>query len=97
MYRKYWPFKIFFFLLAAIGFVALAGLVVMKLWNVLLPDILGVQEVNFWQAVGILVLSRILFGGWGKFGRHHSNPKRAIWREKWHAMSNEEKHAFKTH
>lgn len=41
---------------------ALGG-VVMFLWNMILPEVLGVQEVNFWQALGILILSKILFGG----------------------------------
>lgn len=96
MSKKYWPFKVLFFLLAAGAFISLAGFIVMKLWNALLPDILGVKEVTMWQSIGILVLSRILFGGWGKFGRHHSGPKSAMWRRKWHAMSDEEKEAFKT-
>ncbi len=36
------------------------GLLVMSLWNALLPAILGVKAIGFWQALGILVLSRIL-------------------------------------
>ena len=96
MSKKYWPFKVFFFLLAAAAFISLAGFIVMKLWNALLPEIIGVREVSIWQAIGLLVLSRILFGGWGKFGRHHSGPQSAMWRRKWHAMSDEEKEVFKT-
>ena len=44
------------------------------LWNILLPDILGVKAINYWQSLGILVLSKILFGGFGskkKFGKQH--------------------------
>ena len=33
------------------------------LWNILLPDILGVKSINYWQAFGVLILSKILFGG----------------------------------
>jgi hypothetical protein len=43
--------------------VAIGGEIVKVLWNWLLPTLFGWREVTFWQAVGILVLSRILFGG----------------------------------
>ena len=56
-----------------IGAVALVtfvgGQLVMRLWNWLLPPLFGVPEVGFWQAVGLLALSRILFGGLGMGGR----------------------------
>ena len=95
MSKKYWPFKVLFFFVAGAAFVSLVGLVVMTLWNKLLPEIIGVRAINFWQAIGLLVLSRILFGGWGKFGRHHSSPQKAMWRKKWHSMSAEDKETFK--
>ena len=94
-YKKYWPLKILFFLIAAAAFISLLGWVVMSLWNRLLPEIIGVRMINFWQALGLLLLIRILFGKWGGFGRHHSGPKRAMWRKKWHSMTAEEKSAFK--
>jgi hypothetical protein len=40
----------------------------MSLWNCLLPEILGVKSITFWQAMGILILSKILFGGF-HFGK----------------------------
>ena len=56
-----------------IGAIALVtfvgGQLVMRLWNWLLPPLFGVPEVSFWQAVGLLALSRILFGGLGMGGR----------------------------
>lgn len=59
--------------IGAVLFVVL-GLLVMSLWNALLPAILGVKAIGFWQALGILLLSRILFGGLGfrpgMFGAH---------------------------
>ena len=45
--------------LAALGF----GLVTMWLWNALIPAIFGVGEITFIQAIGLLILSRVLFGG----------------------------------
>lgn len=50
---------------------SLVGLVVMLLWNALLPTILGVSTISYLQSLGILVLSRLLFGGIGHWGRHH--------------------------
>lgn len=57
--------------LAFIVFVG--GGVVMLLWNSLLPPLFGLPQVGFWQALGLLALSRILFGGFGLGGgSHHS-------------------------
>lgn len=66
--NRFWIRRGLRFLGFAILFVSLAGLIVMTLWNALLPPILGVSTISFWQALGLLVLSRILFGGYG-FGR----------------------------
>lgn len=44
---------------------ALLTLVVMLLWNAVLTPVLGINSLNFWQAGGLLVLCRILFGGLG--------------------------------
>jgi hypothetical protein len=46
-------------------FIAVGGEVVKYLWNWLLPPMFGWREITFWQAVGLLALSRILFGGHG--------------------------------
>jgi len=44
-------------------FIFIGGELVLHLWNWLLPPLFGWRQVTFWQAVGILVLCRILFGG----------------------------------
>ncbi len=49
-------------------FVFIGGQIVLHLWNWLLPPLFGFREITFWQALGILVLSRILFGGFGMHG-----------------------------
>jgi len=78
---------------------ALVGFVVMWLWNALLPAILGVSTITFWQALGLLVLSRILFGGYGGrgFGGGHNN--RQHWREKmagrWQQLTPEQRDRMK--
>lgn len=67
------------FILAPIAFVAfvtLGGWVVSWLWNALLTPLFGLPMVTFWQALGILALSRILFGSWGG-GGGSKGPKRA--------------------
>ena len=50
-------------LLAIPAFAFIGGAVVQALWNWLLPPILGWPAIGFWQALGLLVLARILFGG----------------------------------
>jgi hypothetical protein len=42
--------------------------IVMLLWNALLPVLFGISVINYWQAAGLVVLSRLLFGGFGKVG-----------------------------
>jgi hypothetical protein len=49
-------------------FIFLGGKVVQLLWNWLLPPLFGFPMVSFWQALGLLLLSRILFGGLGRGG-----------------------------
>jgi 4-hydroxybenzoate polyprenyltransferase len=64
----------------------IGGQVVMSLWNWLLPELFGLQRVTFWQALGLLVLSRILFGGFGMGGGGYAPPKKkdkARVRERW--------------
>jgi hypothetical protein len=46
----------------------LGGAIVMLLWNALLPPLFGWPAVTFWQALGLLALCRILFGGLGRHG-----------------------------
>jgi hypothetical protein len=72
---------------------AVFSVFVMLLWNALLPDIGGFPRISYAQAAGILVLSRILFGGMG-FGRggllHHGNH----FRDKWMHMSADDRAEF---
>ena len=82
------------FLLIAVLCVALFGFVVMSLWNWLMPALFGWHLLSFWQAVGLLVLSKILFGGFrGRPGPHMSGRYRMM--ERWGAMSPEEREKFR--
>lgn len=84
-------------LLAIAGFSA----IVMLLWNAILPSVLHVTVIDFWQAMGILVLSKILFGGFrggggGFRGSMHNKAKWKAMQEKMAAMTPEEREQFKS-
>ena len=74
--------------------VAALGFVVMSLWNGLLPPLFGLKTIHFWQALGLLVLSRILFGGFrGRPGGSFRRRQRLI--QRWESMTPEEREKFK--
>jgi hypothetical protein len=80
-----------------IVFSFLGGEVVKLLWNWLLPPLFGFRQVTFWQAFGLLALSRILFGGWGRGGGRGWGRDRARRRmlERWSRMTPEERERFR--
>lgn len=86
---------ILLFILIAPLAIFIFGSVVMLLWNNVLVPVLSVHVVTFWQALGILVLSKILFSSFGG-GRGRRYP---TWRDRmsqrWNAMTPEEKEKFK--
>ena len=90
-----------FFGCIAMEIVAIAAFsaALMLLWNWLLPSIFGITVINFWQALGILALSKILFGGFGRhrFGHRHGRGHHNRIREKWMNMSDEERKEFLKH
>jgi hypothetical protein len=55
------------------GLFALFGAVTMWLWNALMPEIFKLPAIGLWQAIGLLLLSHILFRGcgMGRAGRGH--------------------------
>src|SRR5256885_16875293 len=66
-------------ILGIVVFTAIGGGVVMLLWNWLAPTLFGLRLVTFWQAIGLLALCRILFGGFGlrelSIIQYRSDPK----------------------
>jgi hypothetical protein len=80
--------------LALVLFIWIGGEVVMHLWNWLLPALFGVRTIDLWQALGLLVLSRILFGGWGGHGHGHGRPNR-FRDDQWKKMTPEERQKFR--
>jgi Ca2+/H+ antiporter, TMEM165/GDT1 family len=98
MKRRFWFGKAVMILVFCTAFVMLFSFIVMSLWNGILSDVLAVKQITFWQALGILVLSKILFSGFGGF--HHKkeqfrNRFRQKMLDKWEKMTPEEKQRFK--
>ena len=62
--------------------IALAGFgaAVWQLWNILMPDLLGLKPIGYWQACGLMALCWLLFGGWrwpgqGRHGHRGMNER----------------------
>ena len=92
-------------ILGIVIFAWLGGELVMLLWNWLAPALFGLRPITFWQALGLLALCRILFGGFGG-GGHRSNPRRRMrdrvsdrvgerMSERWEQMTPEEREKFR--
>jgi hypothetical protein len=77
------------FLTAFAGF----GFITMLLWNALLPEIFHFPQISYWQAVGLLILSRMLFGFHGPWHGHHGRRVRHL-HEKWEQMNPQEREEF---
>jgi hypothetical protein len=75
-------------------FIAAFGFVVMELWNWLMPDLFGLHMITYWQGVGILVLTKVLFGGFrGRPGPPWHWRHRMMAR--WEQMTPEEREKFR--
>jgi hypothetical protein len=83
-------------------FAYIGGEIVLHLWNWLLPPLFGWRQITFWQALGMLVLCRILFGGLGHHGSGRSNFRRRMTHrmadrmaDRWEHMTPEERERFR--
>ena len=59
---------VIFGIIAITGLAILLGFVIMWLWNWLMPMIFGLPELTYWQAVGVFILAKLIFGGFGGSG-----------------------------
>lgn len=86
--RPYRFLKVLKIVLLIVVGVSLLGFVVMHLWNWLMPALFSLRPVTFWQALGLLLLGKLLFGGFrpGRGGR---------FRGRWEQMSPEERERFR--
>ena len=84
------PYLIPLFIILGVAAIVLFGWIVMLLWNAVMIAAVGANIITFWQALGLLVLSRILVGGFSGGKNRRSNN----WRGKWMNMTPEEKEKF---
>jgi hypothetical protein len=93
-------------ILGMVIFCLIGGELVMHLWNWLAPALFGLRQVTFWQALGLLALCRILFGGFGFGGGGNRNSRRRMegriaervrerMAERWEQMTPEERERFR--
>jgi hypothetical protein len=90
-YRLWKALKIVVFVTLAL---LVFGYVTMHLWNWLMPVIFGLKTITFLQALGLVVLSKILLGGFHKHGGGARGWKRHM-EERWGRMTPEERERFR--
>lgn len=96
MKRGWWIIKI-----AVLGILAVAlfGWVTLSLWNWLVPALFNGPVINIWQAFGLLILSKILFSGFGGKGRghwkHNGGNWKPYWKQRYDRMSPDERERLK--
>ena len=93
-----WPFRAVRMLFIFVAATLILGLIVMLLWNALIPDLFHGPALGYWQSVGLLLLAHLLLRGWGPW-RQHGGWRRDRWRhrleEKLAAMTPEERERFR--
>ena len=77
--KRHWIFKVTMMTILFIGFVVVAVAAVTFLWNALVSGIFGGTQITWIQALGLLVLARLLVGS----GRHGRFGGRRRWRDHW--------------
>lgn len=84
---------LFFIPFIILAVLALFTFAVFELWNGVLTDVFGVKAITYWQALGLLVLAKILFGGFpGRRGGGFGPPwKRRMMMERWQSMTPEQR------
>lgn len=92
--RRRWYWIVPFAIVAIPLFIFIGGEVVMRLWNWLLPPLFGWRILTFWQALGLLLLCRILFGGLGHSGPGHRGGGNR-WRGRCRHVSPEDREKFR--
>lgn len=89
-------FKVLMIVLCVLAVAALFSYIVMNLWNMILPSaITGVNPITFWQALGLLILSKILFGGIHGGWKHKRQQWKDRMNEKLQHMTPEQREQFK--
>lgn len=96
--KRWWMLKALKFVAFAIVGLFLLSLIVMLLWNAVVPDVFHGPVLGYWQAAGLLLLSHLLLRGWSPW-RHGNGWRRDRWRkrfeEKLASMTPEEREKFR--
>ncbi len=92
--KGFWFLKMVFW--GIFAFTAISW-IVMLLWNWLMPEIFNLTTITIFQASGLLILSKIIFGfgHWGKQNHNKGGHWRHKMKDKWQGMNEEEKLVFK--
>ena len=93
MTRSIWAKRIFLILVIGPLAILAFGFIVMFLWNNTLAPIFQISQITFWQGLGILVLAKIFFGGFGsdKGSRRSYRKQKMMWQH----MTPEQREQFK--
>jgi hypothetical protein len=95
MHKHSTPFYVFSGIMGFIATAAVYSTLAMLLWNALLPALFGLPILNWWQAAGLFVLCRVLFGGMtsgfrgGTFDRGRMRDN--LFHDRWGAMTDEQR------
>ena len=89
--KRIWIFRAVKFAAVAAVAVSVVSFAVMSLWNNLVPPVFGWHELTIAQAFGLLVLSRLLFGGFRGCGGHW----KGRFTERWAQMTPEQQAQFR--
>jgi len=93
--KRHWMLKAVKVLLIVTVAIGVLSFVVMNLWNWLMPTLFGRPLITYWQALGLLILSRILLGGFhGRPGPPPLHWRRRIL-ERYEQMTPEERERFR--
>jgi hypothetical protein len=91
-----WIGKVLVMIVVFTGIALGVGMATLYLWNWLVPELFVGPVITFWQAVGLLALSKLLFWGFGcKCGGHRHGSWKSNWKEKMSTMSPEDRERFK--
>ena len=92
--KLYGRARVLKFVVFGVAMAIILSYVVMRLWNWLTPALFCWHMIGFWQAAGILILCKILFGGFRARPGHPIDWRRRML-ERWEQMTPEEREKFR--
>jgi hypothetical protein len=84
--------RMFVRLLFVVLFSLIVAVLVMWLWNMLMPQIFGLGTISYLQAFGLMILARLLIGTFAFAGRGHRGPRHGPWAHHGHHCGHDEGH-----